>query len=99
DEMTRFIIGTISGLDVPRTPSQKGNLALRNYLTNYSSTEHQQIRDEVLSTTLEDLHALEPLVTEVIRQDAYCVYGNQEKIQANKQLFDAVIPIAEAVAD
>jgi Zn-dependent M16 (insulinase) family peptidase len=98
-EMTQFIIGTIATLDVPRTPSQKGKLAVRNYLTNYTASEHQQIRDEVLSTTLEDLHALVPMVTEVIGQNAYCVYGNQEKIQANKQLFDSVISIAESVAD
>ena len=94
-EMTQFIIGTISSLDYPMTPDQKGNLAARNYFTNYTAAEHQKIRDEVLATTLEDIHALEPLVTDVINQDAYCVYGNQEKIQANRELFNSVISIFE----
>jgi Zn-dependent M16 (insulinase) family peptidase len=94
-EMTQFIIGTVGIMDIPRTPKQKGNRAVRNYFSNYSAFEHQRIRDEVLATTLEDIHALEPLVTDVINQKTYCVYGNQEKIQANRELFNSVISIFE----
>ena len=95
DELTQYIIGTIAYLDMPLTPSQKGNEAVSNYFTGFTTSEKQQIRDEVLSTTLRDIHAMEPMVTEVINQNTYCVYGNQEKIQANKTLFNSVISVVD----
>lgn len=91
EEITQFIIGTISGLDRPMTASQKGNLAIRNYFSNYSAAEHQKVRDEVLATSLEDLRGMVPLVNDVLNLHAYCVYGNQEKILENKELFMSVI--------
>ena len=94
-EMTQFIIGTIAGIDSPMTVARKSNTALRNYFTGFTKSEHQKLRDEVLSTTLEDIHALEPLVQEVLDQNTYCVYGNQEKILANKGLFNSVVSIMD----
>lgn len=94
-EMDKYIIGTISNLDYPITPSQKGTRALSRYFSNYTAIENQHIRDEVLSTTLEDIHALEPLVSDVINQNTYCVYGNQEIVEANKELFHSVSTIIE----
>jgi Zn-dependent M16 (insulinase) family peptidase len=94
-EMTRFIIGTISLLDIPLTPTQKGNRAIRNYFSSYTIAEQQRIRDEVLSTSLEDIRALEPLLNDLLGQHIYCVYGNQEKIRANKDLFHSVVSITE----
>ncbi len=95
EEMTQFIIGTVSDLDSPRTPSQMGDIAVRNYLTSFTEAEQQQIRDEVLSTNLEDIRSMEAMVEKVLSQNSYCVYGNQEKIQANKDLFESVIGIME----
>jgi Zn-dependent M16 (insulinase) family peptidase len=93
--MTRFIIGTVAGLDVPRTASQRGNLALENYFSGRTREEDQKLRDEVLSTTLEDLHELQPMVKEVMDQKNWCVYGNEEKIQANRELFGSVRNVVE----
>ena len=94
-EMTQFIIGTIAGIDSPMTVAQKSNTALHNYFTGYTKSEQQKIRDEVLSTTLADIHALEPLVEKVLDQKTYCVYGNQEKILANRGLFNSVVSIMD----
>lgn len=91
EEITQFIIGTISSLDRPMTASQKGHRAIVNYFSNYTSMEHQKVRDEVLSTSLDDLHGMLPLVTDVLNQQAFCVYGNQEKILENEELFKVVI--------
>ena len=64
--MTRFIIGTISGLDQPRTPSQKGNLAVQNYFEKTTPEELKAERAAVLGTTVEDIKAMSKLVQDIL---------------------------------
>jgi Zn-dependent M16 (insulinase) family peptidase len=89
--MTRYIIGTIAGLDMPLTPSQKGNAAVQNYLSKITREQLQKERNEVLSTTAEDIRGMEGLVSGVLKKGVLCVYGNQEKIKANKELFSKLV--------
>jgi len=88
DEMTRFIIGTISNMDRPRSPSQEGSTALSFYMTNTTQKEVQAIRDEVLSTTAEDIRGMAEFVEKILDQSAICVYGNEDKLNAEKDLFN-----------
>jgi len=87
DEMTRFIIGTISNMDRPRSPSQEGEAALSYYLTNTSEKEVQAARDAVLATTAEDIQEMADFVDKILEQSALCVYGNEDKIKSEEQLF------------
>ncbi len=92
-EMTRFIIGTVARLDRPMTAAAKGDLALRRRLEGVTREEVQRERDELLSTTVEDLRALVPLTADVLKQNLYCVYGSEQKLAAEKQLFDDIVTI------
>ncbi|MGE5431920.1 MAG: insulinase family protein, partial [Syntrophomonadaceae bacterium] len=78
-EMTRFIIGTISRIDMPLTPSQRGNTAVKYYLEKTKPEDLQKERDEVLSTTVQDIREMKKLVSDVVSKKTYCVYGNEEK--------------------
>ncbi|MGM0496801.1 MAG: insulinase family protein, partial [Bacteroidota bacterium] len=78
-KMRRFIIGTISNMDRPRSPSQEGNAALNYYLTNTTEDELQAIRDDVLSTNAEDIREMADFVEEILNESALCVYGNEDK--------------------
>jgi len=91
--MTRYIIGTISGLDRPLTPASKGDLAVRRYLQGETKQYVQKIRDEVLATTSSDIKSMSKLVENVIAKKAYCVYGNEDKIKSEKDLFKDVVPL------
>jgi len=93
-EMTRFIIGTISGIDRPKTPSQQGNVAVRYYFENINREKLQQERNEVLNTTVEDIRKMKMLVKDVLAQDVFCVYGNEDKIQNNKELFKELVKLS-----
>ena len=93
--MTRFIIGTISGLDQPRTPSQKGNLAVQNYFEKTTPEELKAERAAVLGTTVEDIKAMSKLVQDILDQDAVCVYGNEAKINENRKLFGSVVSLTK----
>ncbi|MCK5520980.1 MAG: peptidase, partial [Candidatus Marinimicrobia bacterium] len=93
DVMTRFIIGTISKMDKPLTPSDKGNVAVSRYLRNVTAEDVQKDRDDVLSTTPEDVRGMSKFVEEILKQNAYCVYGNEEKVGEHKDLFKKVIKL------
>ncbi|HCK99322.1 MAG TPA: peptidase [Candidatus Marinimicrobia bacterium] len=91
--MTRYIIGTIARIDHPLTPSQEGNLAVQYYFENISREDKQKERNAVLTTTADDIKNFEKMVSDILSQNIYCVYGNEEKIQANKELFKELIKL------
>jgi Zn-dependent M16 (insulinase) family peptidase len=90
-EMTRFIIGTIAGLDNPLTPSEKGDVAVRRYFEKTKQEDVQRDRNEVLSTKPEDIKSMAKLIESVLSQNVYCVYGNEDKLRSEKQLFTELI--------
>jgi len=89
--MTRYIIGTISNMDYPETPAMKANTALSRYFNGTTKEFLQKQRNEVLSTTAEDISGMKAMVEKLMNQDYYCVYGNNEKIEQNKDLFMTVM--------
>ena len=80
-------MGTIAGIDQPLTPSQKGNLAVKRYFEKTNLEQVQKDRDEILSTTPEDIKAMQKMVADILSQKSICVYGNEEKIKAEEKLF------------
>jgi Zn-dependent M16 (insulinase) family peptidase len=92
-EMTRFIIGTIAGIDTPLTPSSKGDQAVNYYFTRRTAEEVQHDRDMVITTTAGDIRGFEKLTQAVLNQKAYCVYGNANKIEQEKDLFKTLLKI------
>ncbi len=94
-EMTRFIIGTISNMDQPTTASRRGSIAVRRYFTNTTYDDLKEERNEVLSITPEKIKALTNLVADILAQEAICVYGNTDKIKANKDLFGKILEVTK----
>ncbi len=91
--MTRFIIGTIAEMDSPMTPSQKGGQAIQYFYDKTSRDDLAKERLEVLTTTRDDIKNMQKMVEDIIAQKTICVYGNEEKIKANKDLFGSVVSI------
>ncbi len=91
--MLRYIIGTISGMDAPLTPSQKGDQSYMMYFNKRTKEDVQRDRDAVLSTKAEDIRGFSKLVKDVIGQNDICVYGNEEKIKSNQTLFKELVKI------
>lgn len=92
-DMTKYIIGTISSMDVPLTPMNKGMRAVVAYLSNISYKDLQKEREEVLNTTDEDIRNLAQLVHKVLTQDNICVVGNENKLKENEEIFDELVPL------
>jgi Zn-dependent M16 (insulinase) family peptidase len=93
-EILKYIIGTISTIDTPYTPSQKGNIAVQNYLEGTKKADIQKERNDVLDTTAQDIKEMQKMMTDILNKNAFCVYGNEEKIQSQKELFGHLEKIA-----
>ncbi len=89
-DMTKYIIGTVSGLDTPLSPSGKGQRSLTLYLTRVSAERIRKERDQVLDATQEDIRALADVAGAILDADQICVIGGEEKIEENGALFDTV---------
>ena len=92
-EMTKYIIGTISELDSPLTPSMKGERATAYYIRGISEEQRQAEREEVLSTKPEDIKSFKSLLSDVIKEDCYCVLGNETKLKDNKDIFTNLVNV------
>ncbi|MCF0127366.1 MAG: insulinase family protein [Pseudobutyrivibrio sp.] len=89
-DMTKYVIGTISGMDIPRTPSQRGLRGLSAYLTGVTLEVLQKEREQVLNATVKDIRALSDMVKAVVAQNNLCVVGNESAIDENAKLFDTI---------
>lgn len=89
-EMTKYIIGTISGMDMPLTPSLKGELAASSYIVGMTDEMRQKQRDEVLATTQEDIRNLADLVDACMEENAICVLGSSSKVNEAQDVFKTV---------
>jgi Zn-dependent M16 (insulinase) family peptidase len=94
-EMTKYIIGTISEVDAPLTPSMKGQRSDFNYFSGISGQDLQKERDEILSTKVDDIRNFAQLVADVMKQNYICVLGNEETIKQNKSIFKDIVKVFE----
>lgn len=85
--MTKYIIGAVSDMDVPMTPSVKGSRSSSAYLTNLDFAEVQRERDEVLACSQESIRTLAGYLDAIMSQDMVCVVGNGQSIEENKEMF------------
>lgn len=86
-DMTKYIIGTVSDMDTPLNPAAKGMRSVSAYLTNISYEELQRERNEVLDAQPENIKNLAGLIEAVLSQDALCVIGAEENVEAEKDMF------------
>ena len=91
--MTKYIIGTISDLDTPKSAHVKGSRALSAWLSGVTDEMTAKERYEVLHCTEEDIRALASIVRAVLDCGQICVLGSEEKIVEAKDLFTEVKPL------
>ncbi|MBR2774420.1 MAG: insulinase family protein [Selenomonadaceae bacterium] len=89
-EMDKYIIGTLSKIDKPLTPSIKGQLAADFCLRNITLADRQKSRNEILSTRQEDIRALSKLIADCMNQNCLCVFGNEAVLKEHAELFGEV---------
>lgn len=92
-DMTKYIIGAISKLDAPLTPSAEGNFSYVAYLMGLSDADLQRDRDEVLESNVASIRALAPYVESATDGGIICAIGDENKIEAAAESFGTVLSV------
>ena len=92
-DMTKYIIGIISELDTPLTPSAEGTRSMSAWLTHTTMEDLQKIRDEILNASPSDIRALAVGIRELLEEGSLCAIGNEGKIEKEAKLFDEIFSL------
>ncbi|MBQ2114894.1 MAG: insulinase family protein, partial [Selenomonadales bacterium] len=92
-EMTKYIIGTMSGIDTPLTPAMRGDGAAECYLRGVTHDDLQRERSEILSATQADIRAAGEMIRAAMKEDCLCVVGGEEKIRENETMFGSIVSL------
>lgn len=86
-EMTKYVIGTMSGIDMPRNPRMEGERGCTAYLTGRTMESVQKRREEVLDVTVEDIRTLAKGVRAMLSQNCCCTIGSGQKVRKDAAHF------------
>lgn len=89
-EMRKFIIGTISSIDMPMGAADRSGRELGIYISGMDYETLKRERQELLSTTQEDIRKLAPLIEKAMKQNNICVIGSQSSIDSAQELFKEI---------
>ena len=89
-DMTKYIIGTISGIDRPMTPAMKGDRSMNLYMGRMTEEMIRAERNQILDATEADIRALANSVESVLGCKQFCVIGSEEKIEEQTEMFGEV---------
>ena len=89
-DMMKYIIGAISRMDSPLTPSADGNFSLICYLMGIDDADLQRTRDEVLGATPEVIRGLAGYVEAAVDGGVICAIGDEARIEDAKDAFTEV---------
>ncbi len=92
-ELRKYIIGTISSLEQPLSPSQKANKAANNFMRRLTEEYRKKEKTEVLQTTFDQLKKHSEMIKKIAENAHIAVVGSNEKIEENKDIFDNVIDV------
>lgn len=95
-DMLKYIIGTISDMDIPLTPYMEGQRSLSAYLTGITEERILKERGEVLSCTVEDIRKLSEHIQAILDENAICVLGNETLLKKEETLFGTLEPLVQA---
>ncbi|SMP37801.1 insulinase family protein [Anoxynatronum buryatiense] len=94
-EMTKYIIGTMSRLDAPLTPSMKGEKADARYLAGLTVTDEHRERLEIIETGADTIRSYSHLIRQMIAENQYCIIGNENRIKGAAPLFDRMAQLID----
>lgn len=94
--MLKYIIGTVSELDTPLTPSMKGQRSMAAWISGVTESMIQKERDEVLNCTVEDIQKLSEYVQAMLEDEIICVLGNESNLKKEEQIFGSLESLFQA---
>ena len=91
--MTRYIIGTISSKDVPRTPKMQGSVSRTAWMCGVTEETAQRERDQILNATAQDIRDLAPFVEAILGDGRICVVGSETALDGAGDVLKRIEPL------
>lgn len=89
-DIEKFIVGSVGQLYRPLTPDKKGERAVANYICNTTLEDIQREKDELLSTTNQDIRNYAEMIKKGMKEEHCCVVGNEGKVRENQVIFEKI---------
>lgn len=90
EELNKYIIGTISPLEQPKSAVSKGMAALSRLKTDFSAEDIVALKEEILATKSAQLSDYAKEIEKVLEDASVVVIGNKAQIEEEKNLFDEI---------
>ena len=95
-EMTKYIIGTVSELDVPLNASAKGAVALNAWFSGLTEEDFQREREQILDADEKEIRQLADLTEAVLKQHNICVVGSEKSVEDAADVFKSTESLIRA---
>lgn len=86
-DMTRYVIGTFSDMDLPLSPSAMGRRSLMARLSGMTYEMIQRDRDEVLAADCQSIRDLAKWLEAALSDAHICAIGNEQRLRQESDLF------------
>lgn len=93
EDLTKFIISTISNTDPLLTAKSSAARANLVYFSGYPLDVYQQLRQEILHTSADDLLAAADMLDAACAGAGVCVVGGKAVLEACGDLLDSIEPL------
>lgn len=90
EELNKYIIGSISPLEQPKSAASKGLSALSRLKTGISAEDIIKLKEEILATESAELSTYAESIEKTLEDMAIVVIGNKTQIEEEKDLFDEI---------
>lgn len=87
-EFTNQIISTIGNIEQPSHVKTISEIALNRYLAKRDNDYYLSIRNDIINAKLNDLHSLANVISDKAN---YVIFGSEEEINKNSDLFEEII--------
>ncbi|KAA3658940.1 MAG: peptidase M16, partial [Calditrichaeota bacterium] len=98
DELVKSIIGTIGDIDAYMLADAKGSTSLFRHLTGVSDEKLQQIRDEILQTSMQDFANFAEALSGLREKGVVAIAGSEDTLKkVNEEREDAWLSITKVM--
>ncbi len=93
DDIRSYIVGSMKHFNPPFAPSDADGIMISRYLRKTSLSDIEERLRQALNSTRESMMGYADMMDDILNRNYLSVYGNREKIDSQKELFDTVRPL------
>lgn len=95
EELDRYILKAFSTYTATQGELSQAGSTMNNYLMGYTTEDQLKVLEEIKSTTVDDLKNSAEMFENLIANGVWSTVGSMEKIDANRDLYDAVVSFGQ----